>query len=238
MYAEHDNHVFRKSQLALDHKDVVAKIRVCHSRLIEAKIRLIETNSDITSLNERNREIRERVDREEELVRAVEEESKRVKSVASRALEVCNEISAEPDFEIFRAAVGREDEEGLTVEILDQEIAAEESKLEFIHANNPNAIRDFEARQKDVERLTEKVASQAKRLTDLDRYITVIRNKWEPELDSLVAKISEAFSFNFEQIGCAGQVSVHKDDDFENWAIQIKVRFRYVYSIDFASNPC
>ena len=29
---------------------------------------------------------------------------------------------------------------------------------------------------------------------------------WEPELDKLVKEISNAFAYNFEQIGCAGEV--------------------------------
>ena len=58
---------------------------------------------------------------------------------------------------------------------------------------------------------------------DIDR----IRAKWEPELDQLVALISDAFFHNFAQIGCAGQVGVHKDDeDFGQWAIRIEVKFR------------
>lgn len=227
LYAEHDDLVLQKTQLALEHKDIVCKLRSCHEELLEAKIQLIETKSDITSLNERNGDIRDQVAREEEIVRTVEVEAKKVWEVAARALAVCKEIQADPEFAPYLQDIGRE-EPGVTVELLEQEIAAEESKLEFIHANNPNAIRDFEARQKELARLTEKMTTTETRLRHLQMVITRVRSQWEPELDKLIAKISEAFSFNFEQIGCAGEVSVHKDEDFEQWAIQIKVKFRYV----------
>jgi structural maintenance of chromosomes protein 5 len=223
--AEHDDLVIRKAQLALDHKTMVSRIRSCHEELLDAEIRLIEAKSDIASLNDRNRDIKERVEREEELVRNVEADSRRVKDIAARALEVCKEINADPANAEYREQFA-EIVAGTTVEALEMEIAAEESKLEFIHANNPNAIRDFEKRQVDLDKLKEKMAGTESRLGKLERYITKVRGQWEPELDKLIAEISDAFSYNFEQIGCAGEVSVHKDDDFEQWAIQIKVKFR------------
>lgn len=203
-------------------------MRKCHENLLEAKIRLIETKSDIATLNERNQDITTQVDKEEASVKKAELESKRVKEIASKALAVCTEIRSDPDFDSIADEVGNPDPE-MTVEILDHEIAAEESKLDFIHATNPNAIRDFEARQKDVENMKQKMDTRDLTLEKLERSIHKVRSKWEPELDKLVAKISEAFSFNFEQIGCAGEVSVYKDEDFELWAIQIKVKFRYVH---------
>lgn len=166
-----------------------------------------------------------RLEEERQAVKELEIEAKKVKEVAQRALEVCQEIRADPE------SADHLDEWGaisndLTVDHLEMEIAAEESKLEYIHANNPNAIRDFEKRQKDVDRLKEKIAGTEEQLGELQRRINHVRGKWEPELDKLIAEISDAFSYNFEQIGCAGEVGVHKDDDFEQWAIQIKVKFR------------
>jgi chromosome segregation ATPase len=110
---------------------------------------------------------------------------------------------------------------------LETEIAAEEAKLEFVHANNPNAIRDFETRQLQLDKLKEKISGAEEKLETVDCEITRVRGIWEPALDRLISEISEAFSINFEQIGCAGEVSVHKDEDFDLWAVDIKVKFRY-----------
>ena len=61
-----------------------------------------------------------------------------------------------------------------------------------------------------------------------------MRGRWEPELDGVIARISEAFADNFARIHCAGEVGIYKDpDDFERWAVQIKVKFRFVFSIPF-----
>ncbi|KAF3077840.1 Structural maintenance of chromosomes protein 5 [Orbilia oligospora] len=68
---------------------------------------------------------------------------------------------------------------------------------------------------------------------DLDKHqlkIKRVRNRWEPRIDQLVENISEAFSRSFEFIGCAGSVRIRKEGkdgcDFENWAIEILVKFR------------
>jgi chromosome segregation ATPase len=222
---QHDHATLRKAKLALEYRNLVAKIRACHEDLLEAQIRFIEADSDVAALSERNQDIVRQLAEEKQKVKDAEEDSKIVKQKAQRALSVVKEILANPDNEPYTEQF-QNFPPGTTVESLEMEIAAEESKLEFIHANNPNAIRDFEQRQLEVEALQGKIANNDEKLENISRRITKIRSKWEPELDKLIATISDAFSYNFEQIGCAGEVGVHKDDDFENWAIQIKVKFR------------
>ena len=222
-----DYNSLRKMKKALDHKKAVDQIRICLGELLEAQIRLIEAKSDKESLEEHNADIVQQLEQERELVRAVEQEAKVVHIRAKSALRVCKEILAEAEAE-GNADHFRGINKELTVEDVETEIAAEESKLEYIHANNPNAIRDYEKRQAEVEKLKERVSEAEEKLGRLDRHITKVRGKWEPELDKLIEEISTAFSHNFQQIGCAGEVAVHKDDDFEQWAIQIRVKFRCV----------
>lgn len=225
LQTQHDHAVLRKAKQALDYKDQVAKIRQYHEELVEARIRLIEAESDVVGLKERNADIVMQRDIEKEKVQTIEAEAKRVKDIARRSLKVCQELMSDPEneshVETFKTVPA-----GTTVESLQMDIAAEESKLEYIHAGNPNAIRDYEAREKEVDKLKEKISETETKLTKIGRNITKIRDNWEPQLDKLIAEISDAFSYNFEQIGCAGEVSVHKDDDFDQWAIQIKVKFR------------
>jgi predicted nucleic acid-binding Zn-ribbon protein len=225
LQTQHDHAILRKAKKTLDYKDQIAKIRQCHEELVEARIRLIEAESDVAGLKERNAGIVEQRDLEQERVRTIEAEATRVKEIARRALKVCtelmNDLANQDILETFSNPPA-----GTTVEGLEMEVATEESKLEYIHANNPNAIREYENREKEVDKLKDKIAGTETRLAKVGRNITKVRDSWEPKLDELVAKISEAFSFNFEQIGCAGEVSVHKDDDFDQWAIEIKVKFR------------
>lgn len=218
----------QKARCTLDLHDLIKQLRTGHQNVVEAKIWLIETDSDIASLNERNGNIRDQVAREEELARMAEIESNRHKEVARQTQAMCQEIKSDPVNDPLMAEITAD--LTMSVETVEQEIAAEESRLEFIHATNPNAIRDFEARQKELDALRNHMQIKEEKLAKLERRINKTRSRWEPELDKLISKISEAFSYNFEQIGCAGEVSIHKDDDFELWAIQIKVRFRLVHS--------
>ena len=222
---QNDHAALRKTAKALEHKTKVERIRQCHEELLDAEVKLIEAKSDVEALEERNAEIVQLLNQEEQLVFQAEAESTTSRATATKALKVCEVITtkATPDeVEHFTNVP-----DGTTLEDLEMDIAAEEAKLDYIHATNPNAIRDFERRQGEIEKLKGKLTDDADKLQGYGEQITKIRASWEPELDKLIEEISEAFSYNFEQIGCAGQVGIHKDEDFDQWAIQIKVKFRY-----------
>lgn len=223
-----DHAALRKMAQALEHKARVENIRHCHEELLEAEIQLIEARSDVEALQERNSEIVQMLAQEEELVRAAEAEAKAAHETATRAIKVCKAIQAECTVEESEHFTAIPDE--TRVEDLEMEIAAEEAKLDYIHASNPNAIRDFEKRKAEIEKLKDKLTDDQAKLERYGSQITRIRGQWEPELDKLIEEISDAFSYNFEQIGCAGQVGIHKDEDFDQWAIEIKVKFRYARS--------
>jgi chromosome segregation ATPase len=98
----------------------------------------------------------------------------------------------------------------------------------MVHGGNPQILQEFEKRASDIERAKRKLENIENELVELQQKIDEIRQKWEPELDQLIGQISDAFSENFEKINCAGQVEVYKEeDDFNKWAIQIQVKFRY-----------
>lgn len=217
--------VLRKTALALDHKATVERLRNCHESYLEAEVRLAEAKSDVASLTERNKGIAQQLEDERRLVAEVEREAKLAKEAASKALEVCKATLAEeeegPDKEHFQNV-----NTNMTMEELHHEIEAERSKLEFIHDGNQGALKEFEQRQLTIQKLNDKIDEVGRRLAKVSRRVLEVREMWEPELDKLVKEISDAFAYNFEQIGCAGEVGVHKDEDFDLWAIEIKVKFR------------
>ena len=221
-----------RAHKALEYKEKVEAIRSCHEALLETEIRLIEAQSDVETLEERNSGIVQRQEQERQQVKEIERESKIVTERARKALAVCTAVTAEEDEATNQRLQGIP--EDLTMESLELDIASEESKLDFIQANNPNAVAQFERFQTTVDRLTAKVEEADKKLEKIQEKIIRVRGKWEPELDKLVSEISDAFAYNFEQIGCAGEVEVEKTDDFDEWAIKIKVKFRYVFSLAVA----
>jgi chromosome segregation ATPase len=222
---EEDDLVLKKTALALKHKAQVETLRGCHESYLEAEIRLAEAISDVASLTERNKDIAQQLEDERRLVAEVEREARLAKDAASKALEVCKATLAEeeegPNKEHFQNV-----NTDMSMEELHHEIEAERSKLEFIHDGNQGALKEFDSRQVTIQKLNDRIDEIGGKLEKVSRKVSEVRQMWEPELDKLVKEISNAFAYNFEQIGCAGEVGVHKDEDFDLWAIEIKVKFR------------
>ncbi|KFY86372.1 hypothetical protein V500_07669 [Pseudogymnoascus sp. VKM F-4518 (FW-2643)] len=220
--AQSDELVLKKNTLSIEYKALVQGIRTAHLSLQEAKFRLIEAASDVESLKEHSSDITQRLAEERQNFERANQEYKNGRAQALAVHGQCISIlEACSNKEYFETI-----DKDLTIEQLDQDIDAEKSKLDYIHDGNPGALREFESRQVAIDRLTATITSARTELASVDSSIATLRAQWEPELDKLIASISAAFAHNFEQIGCAGEVGVHKDEDFDLWAIEIRVKFR------------
>lgn len=124
----------------------------------------------------------------------------------------------------------------LSLEDLDTEIDVIQSRLSMLHEGNPNAIREFERRTKEIESLHKMMQDKQAKLEKFTTAIEELKAKWEPELVRIVDRISSAFSESFDKIGCAGEVRVHKAEDFEKWEIQIMVKFRQTEKLQLLTN--
>ncbi|RAL65963.1 hypothetical protein DID88_005624 [Monilinia fructigena] len=225
---EQDIASLKKGEQVVKHVEQINQIIACSEELDEAEVRRIEAESDACALRERNRGIVENLAVERTRLEEIGQQSTKATETARTALERCKELRKE--------AQEKGDTESLeyysdipqdkTVENLLHEIGSVEHKLNYVEANNPNAIREYERRQVEIGRLSARITGTEGELGDIAEKVTVIMTKWEPRLDALVEQISQAFSHNFEQINCAGEVGVYKEEDFEKWAIEIKVKFR------------
>ncbi|KAH6956683.1 hypothetical protein DER45DRAFT_567746 [Fusarium avenaceum] len=220
---EWDEAVLRRAELVLRHKEAIEKLRKARQALLEAEIRGIEAHSDVVGLKGRNSHIMQRLDAEKETLRQATEDASRAREEGNRLSESAQQvIDREPEKrDLFSELC-----EGRASGEIQEEIGAEEAKLECIHVPNPNVLKEFEKRAEEIARLSRKLAGSTEKLESLTGEIQDLRSKWEPRLDELVSKISDAFAYNFEQISCAGEVRVHKPDDFDAWALDIMVRFR------------
>ena len=188
---------------------------------------LIEATSDVEVLVERNSAMKQDLaikQREvDELSKAVEiavAEVRKLLAACQRLFDPSNEDEALKD---FMRALPREQ----TPEELEAEIESEYARLELMHEGNDGVIREFEQRQKKIDGLKSRLEDVRSGLEELDGKIKEAREQWEPKLDELVQRISDSFAYNMQQINCAGEVSVYKDEqDFDKWAIQILVKFR------------
>ncbi|KAI0862831.1 P-loop containing nucleoside triphosphate hydrolase protein [Xylaria cubensis] len=222
--AKSDELVLERARSVLQHKEHLSGIRDAHQALLDVQIRLIEAKSDVKALEARNLDIKRRLDDEQTEIQNAKAEADSLKEDAQVAREMVSEaVAADPD----RLPYLNELASGKTVEELDNDIGAEQSKLEYVHAVDPAVMRQFRKRAQEIQNLTQQMEELNTKFESLSRKIDDLRQKWEPRVDALITRINDAFAYNFEQINCAGQVDIYKDEeDFEQWAIEIKVKFR------------
>jgi chromosome segregation ATPase len=125
-----------------------------------------------------------------------------------------------------------------TLDNLNADIESQQAQMRLFVGGNSNVIKIFEDREKQIERLEDKLSDYRNQLAEYDAAIKEVRDCWEPRLDALISKISDAFGDSFARIGCAGQVSLDKVEaepgpngepggsEFDQWSIQIHVKFR------------
>lgn len=229
---ERDKLVLKKANLVIRHQESLHALRNATDSVLEARVRLIEAISDLAALQERNAGIVQRLEEERKKVEELAQELELAKAEAREASVKAQEVlsnhsdpttgNADPEMtEYLRNAAADK-----TVESIDEDIKIEEAKLDVIQEADPGVLRDFEKRARDIERLQTESATRHADMEQLNEQIQTLRQRWEPRLDDLIRRINDAFSYNFEQISCAGEVGVHKDEDFDKWAVEIKVKFR------------
>jgi chromosome segregation ATPase len=199
-------------------------MRKMHEALVEAEIRLLEATSELESLREENedinrtlRELEKDIAKRDGEIQTFKNQQLRVRAEAQRILD-----SATPE----ELQLMEEFSQYPTLEDLNNEIEAVGNRLELMAEGNPQAVHAYKNREREIARKNEIRDTIIENLETTRTEITTIREQWEPQLDALISTISDGFSHNFAQIGCAGQVDVHKDEDFEKWSVQIQVRFR------------
>ncbi|KAI0318372.1 hypothetical protein OF83DRAFT_1082945 [Amylostereum chailletii] len=112
------------------------------------------------------------------------------------------------------------------VKELQNELETQRSKLELVIATNPDVIDQYERRKAEIETPTKKIEERERKVARIDKAIKSARDNWQPAVEELVAAIGEKFSAAFDRIGCAGEVELTPHEDYDKWAITIKVKFR------------
>ncbi|KAL1960517.1 hypothetical protein VTO42DRAFT_7816 [Malbranchea cinnamomea] len=230
---------------ALEYAASVDDLRRLYEDLVRTEIKCIEASSDYEILKERNSEVNRTLEEKNaevaELAQLVTPAYQKSRRARDEADAVFNQANQDPELRDVLNSI----KDYTTVAQLEADIDSEKARLELTGEGSSTIIQEFEQRQHRIDELREKVAKAQKKLDDLNHAITEVRGQWEPRLDALVQKISDAFSDSFARIGCAGQVSVDKatdttngsgsnsgndngnnDSDFDQWSIKIEVKFR------------
>ncbi|KAL1748730.1 hypothetical protein HDZ31DRAFT_28723 [Schizophyllum fasciatum] len=119
-----------------------------------------------------------------------------------------------------------EDVDMRTAEDLQVELDNEEAKLELNTVNNPGVVEQYESRKRAIEQLEKTIEKEQREAAGLEKKIKRAQDNWKPALERLVSSIGKKFSATFDRIGCAGEVRIREDPDYDKWAIDILVKFR------------
>lgn len=213
------------ASLTLEYAKSVTEFRRLHENVIEAEIRLIEAASEVRAFKKENSQVLERLRARqvqlEELTAVRNNMKASIRTEHITVQEMIHSCTAEEN-EIIRSYKDLQ-----SVAELDDEIQSVNARLEMMSAGDGSVVKTYENREAQIRRTQDSLESHATALQEAQVKIAEIKGPFVEQLDELMSKISAAFAHNFEQIGCAGEVSVYKDeDDFNAWSIQISVRFR------------
>lgn len=115
-----------------------------------------------------------------------------------------------------------------TSETANVELARVNAKLELFNNVGEDAlIARYNKRADSIAELMEKVSIEGSANSSFAEKIQTIRERWEPELRDIVARVSEEFTNSFKLIRCKGEVRLgNTDKSFKDWTIDIMVSFR------------
>ncbi|CAK7562974.1 MAG: Structural maintenance of chromosomes protein 5 [Sporothrix epigloea] len=218
-----DDLVLQKARAILCHADHVARLREAYLALMDVQVREIEAASDVVGLQAQNVDLVALRTAKQEVLANIQAGLATEKAKGEAAFAAAENIAREGSkrsVELHALAQSK------TVESLANELAAESAKLELTRAVDEGVLDEYKQRSAEIERLRVSLASNTTGFEGMGAKIAELRGRWEPQLDELIGRINDAFSYNFEQINCAGEISVNKDAEFDKWAIDIRVKFR------------
>ncbi|KAF5393572.1 hypothetical protein D9757_000066 [Collybiopsis confluens] len=119
--------------------------------------------------------------------------------------------------------------EGVDLRTADEyraELETQEAQLELVSKTQPGVIEQYEKRKKDIKQLEKTLEERKRNAVKIERTLNSILDHWKPALESLVGSIGQKFSSAFDRIGCAGEIRISENEDYDKWAIDILVKFR------------
>ncbi|KAL7282760.1 hypothetical protein ACG7TL_004235 [Trametes sanguinea] len=154
--------------------------------------------------------------------KALKEDSKRKLEISrAKFAEVSDDAKEE-----FNNMEARGEIEAKSADEWEAELQQRREELELNTNTNGNVIDQYNKRKAEIETLSGTIEDHEKRILRIEQSIKTARDNWQPELEKLVNSIGQKFSAAFDRIGCAGEIRIREDEDYEKWAIDIMVKFR------------
>ncbi|KAJ3219302.1 Structural maintenance of chromosomes protein 5 [Dinochytrium kinnereticum] len=116
--------------------------------------------------------------------------------------------------------------EGRTLADLEDMLGQSRARADILSCSNSRAKQEYDTLVAEIQSCQQKIEKRDRSIERVRQSMHDVKEEWFPELRRLIEITSDAFSKSFERIGCAGEVKIHEDDDYEKWGINILVKFR------------
>ncbi|KAG0349469.1 Structural maintenance of chromosomes protein 5 [Podila humilis] len=214
----------KRCKLALDYLEAAKESSRRLSVLTVATLLRLQLQAELqiaeSDCRDKDRQIKEITHRYEEVNRQFEDIKAQAKEMLDRAKTEYNTLEPEdvPDFQ----EIGKD----RSLEDLEDQLAREKAKSELHLSTNKSVIDKYEQRQNEIKAARIKAESKQKKLDKIAADLEAVRGPWYTAISALIAKISKEFSTAFGKIGCAGEVRLGENEDYDKWSIDIMVKFR------------
>ncbi|TVU29709.1 hypothetical protein EJB05_21288, partial [Eragrostis curvula] len=123
-----------------------------------------------------------------------------------------------------------------TIEELEAAIQDIESEANSMLFLNQNVLQEYQTRQHEIESISNKLQDDKEAYKRCCSKIETVKVIWLSTLQTLVSKINDTFSRNFQEMAIAGEVSLDEHGlDFDRYGILIKVKFRQTSQLQVLS---
>ncbi|WFD43035.1 Structural maintenance of chromosomes protein 5 [Malassezia psittaci] len=125
-------------------------------------------------------------------------------------------------------------EDVASVDQLELELQSAQAALDIPWGVGPNVVEAFKQRKAKIAQLNGTIDAALLEKAQAEAKIERIEHNWLPALERLISKVNERFSLAFQRrcssliagLGCAGEIRLARDDDYEKWGIDVLVKFR------------
>ncbi|CAI7924729.1 unnamed protein product, partial [Closterium sp. NIES-54] len=181
------------------------------------KTHVREREGEFKDLDEQLLKLQQDVMREEDRVQAAKQEAAAALETARGVVDLRRDEEAKRLFETLPDSL----------EELQEEVEERIGQANRIVCPNPHVLQQFQERQEQIRSMQGKVESERQQLEELRAEVERVQGLWLPRLRSLIIRINEAFSRNFQEMAVAGEVGLdERGADFRSYGIRIRVKFR------------
>ena len=115
------------------------------------------------------------------------------------------------------------------VELIETLMTELQAKADCMDNIDKRTVREYRELKETIKELDEDIKRRDAAMGESEEKMTLLKNSWLEALEALIEKINTSFSSYFSSMGYAGEVGLMKgshENDFENYGISIRVKFR------------